>query len=106
MGKVAGTVKYDGKALPTGSIIFSMGTKGHGTGPIDASGHYALSMPMPPGSYKVAVRAEEVSSQPPPPGKMPEVKSLIPQKYGDINKSGLTATIKQGANELDFDLKP
>ena len=35
----------------------------------------------------------------------PEVKSLVPAKYGDPKTSGLTAEVKAGPNSFNFDLK-
>jgi hypothetical protein len=106
LGKVEGTVKFNGSPLPKGTINFMMGTKGSGTAPIDAAGHYAISTPLPPGDYKVSVRAMEAESKFDAQGKTIRGKSMIPEKYVDFSKSGLTAKVEKGKNKIDFDLKP
>jgi len=106
LGKAEGTVKFNGNPLPKGTINFRMGTKGSGTGAIDAAGHYAISTPLPPGDYQVSVRAMETESTFDAKGKSISGKSMIPEEYVDFSKSGLTAKVEKGKNKIDFDLKP
>jgi len=123
--KVSGTVTFDGKPLPsaTGVIMFRTSSGGTaGAGPIDADGHYTVS--LPPGTYQVAVSCTaaptmssmptggpgEPGSDPPAPGSplpgTPSLESVIPAKYSNPETSGLTATIDKAQSGLDFALTP
>lgn len=111
--KVTGTVKFDGKPLPQGTISF-VGTGEKTTnaaGEIDSSGHYTLSTQekgdgIPAGSYKV--RIESMASLP----KMTDTgvepgKSAIPERYNKVETSELTATVNSGKSQaIDFNLTP
>lgn len=112
--QVSGTVTYEGKPLTSGTITFV----GEGQSPVNAageissSGTYKLSTETPgdgaaPGSYKI--RIESWASPP----KMDETgvdpgKSAVPEKYGRIETSGLTATVKDSpaTQKFDFALAP
>lgn len=112
--KVTGTVQFDGKPLTQGTISFVAEGQGavNAAGDIDGTGKYTLSTHekgdgAPPGNYKV--RIESWASPP----KMDETgtdpgKAAIPEKYFDVNGSGLTATVKDGSEPqvIDFTLMP
>jgi hypothetical protein len=121
---VSGKVTYKGKPVTSGTVVILDGGSAPKAGTINPDGTYRVSG-VKYGSFKVAV------SSPPPPGSEaakkpvggrdadddkvpvtapaapPEViKSWfpIPDKYGDPNKSELTAEVKSG-QPLDIDLK-
>lgn len=108
---VVGSVTIDGGPLEDGTIIFYDGPQAAGVGTID-SGSYSMKQSasvngMAPGDYKVSVESWEIE-----PGSVTEEgeivgegKSRIPELYGDVGQSGLTATVNAGSNEIDFDLK-
>jgi len=115
MGRVSGTVKYQGKPLDSGTITFisTDGQRPNATGSIDAQGYYRLQTAEPGdgalvGEYKVAitdVNSESYNTElPGAPLKTPP-KSALPKKYQDANTSGLTAKVVSGGNTIPFDLQ-
>ncbi len=118
MAKVNGTVTYNGKALPQGNLIFeSPGQRPASArienGQIVEATTYKPDDGVPVGSHKIAVSATEAAAASivSDPGKasLPDAnymggKSLIPGRYNDPEKSGLTAEIKAGENRLELKL--
>ncbi|TWU24390.1 hypothetical protein Pla52o_23170 [Novipirellula galeiformis] len=107
---VTGKVTYKGQPLPSGSVIFIAS----GAGPtadanIGPDGEYSLgtyseSDGVPPGEYNVMVVAmtgeDSIDAE-----AATGSTSLIPSRYSDPSKSGLTASVKAGEdNEINFDL--
>lgn len=112
MGRVSGTVTYQGKPIPKGTVTFipTDGTRPSATGTIN-DGAYTLQTTEPGdgavvGGYKVAISdidpAVLNTAVPGMPVQAP--KSLIPKKYGDANTSGLTAEVQSGSQTRDFPL--
>jgi len=101
---VTGTVKYKGEPLKSGAITF-IPDKGRPSSGKIVNGEIVevttnqANDGLPPGHYKVHIQS--VSN---PDDMYAEHESLIPLRYGDPEKSGLTADIKSGPNELKFDL--
>jgi hypothetical protein len=121
---VSGTVTYNGKPVPKGSINFLPNDpNGRAAGGDIVEGTYSLTTQDPgdgaiPGQYKVTVTATDVDvskevSQAKQKGmiisqdQIAKAKrtNLIPSKYSIAETSGLTAQVKEGANPIDFDLK-
>lgn len=100
---VTGSVSYKGQPLARGTITFSP-EKGRPSGGDIENGKIANVTTFSPndgvavGKYRVAIAALDK------PGEM-TAKWLIPERYGDVAKSGLTAEIKNGENVLSFELK-
>jgi len=98
--KVTGKVTLNGTALDGAIIIFepaASGASSHGV--TDAEGHYELKSKQdepgaPVGNYivKIIKPEGEVAGQ-----------ELLPAKYNA--QSELTAEVKTGENQFDFDLK-
>lgn len=125
LGRVAGTVQYNGQPIASGTLIFEI------TGARPASGTivdgkivevttYDPQDGAPVGDARIAVFATAPGSAATPadPAANPgapiaigpnymggAAKSLIPNKYNDPATSGLTWNIKQGENVLDLELK-
>ncbi len=114
-GEVAGTVRYNGKPLPSGTIQF-LGQDGVPySGKIQPDGSFSVQVPV--GEAKVIVscvdeeRLTRFTTQmasnrgrvtaPPPADKK---FSLIPQRYADWNTSGLTVVVESGKTVQDFAL--
>lgn len=97
---VAGTVTFDGKPLPAGSISFGSSTDARGSTVPIRDGKYA-SDGVPLGSNTVTIDTSSVRFG--NPAKFVE----IPERYMDPTKSGLTVDVKPGTNEnVNFELKP
>jgi hypothetical protein len=128
---VKGKVTYQGKALTGGTVLFTSPGKGSQTAIIGEDGSYSIDK-IAAGPVKIAVETQSVqppitgftkggppkSMEPPkgvtPPGaanpvygsggkKRTAVK--IPENYADPDKSGLTYTVKTGAQDHPIDLK-
>jgi hypothetical protein len=108
---VQGKVRYQGKPLTTGTVIFVADTsKGNTTkheprGAIDDQGNYRVTTAgrpgAPPGWYKVAV----IAHKPPSPNAPYAVtESLLPKKYGDANTSGLAIEVRDKPADAAYDL--
>ena len=113
-GDVSGTVSYKGKPLVFGTVLFEGSDGSLRQGNIASDGSYFVSG-VAPGEAKVAVSSQNPKSsdfvplvresgKPRPP--KPEVKGWfpIPEKYDTPFKSGLTYTVKRGANKIDIKL--
>jgi hypothetical protein len=113
---VSGTVTFESAPVPTGSLLFvPEGGGPSAQGNLDAEGHYTLGTYTTNdgailGRFKVLITA---FTQPSGGPGLPEdaIKgdaapiSLIPEIYGDLEKSGLTATVVKGRNTIDFALE-
>jgi hypothetical protein len=114
-GEVRGTVRYNGKPLPSGTVQF-LGADGipH-AGTIQPDGTFAVQVPA--GEAKVVVSSVDEAGMirltraltagrgraaPPPPSSANY--SRIPLRYADWNASGLTVLVERGGTNHDFDL--
>ncbi len=103
---VAGTVNFRGQALPQGDISFHPNDgqrPAYGRiqdGKIVDVTTLDQGDGVPVGPCKVAVKAVQAAADMYTPSK-----SLIPERYADPNKSGLTADIQKGqTNQVQYDL--
>lgn len=99
---VSGKVTIDGEPLTSGSIRFKPSEGRVATGSIGSDGSYLLSTYEPgdgcvPGTYCVTVHAFEDLSD-------TTRRWLAPKNYAMPKSSGLTATIDQPTDSLDFEL--
>lgn len=115
---VTGVVRFNGEAVAGATVGFQADGNGRSaSGITDAQGRYQLSTfargdGAVPGSYQVIVLKYEVSDNAtggqeeyvPPQGPTPPPKHLLPEKYATAKTSGLTATVGNGPNTIDFDL--
>lgn len=100
---MTGSVVYNGKPLAQGTIIFEPTTGRPANGEIK-DGKILNVTTFDPGDGAV-IGTHRVAIQAAGSGDMyaPQ-KELIPQRYTSIDKSGLTAGIKAGENDLTFTL--
>lgn len=111
-----GTVKYKGSPLPAAMIIVA-GESSSATGNISENGRYKIDN-VPLGTVKLAVNTDAAkgqmigqrmaqSYQAEKGGKGQATLEIIevPKKYQDPNASGITTTIKEGANTFDIVLE-
>ncbi|MGH7170553.1 MAG: carboxypeptidase-like regulatory domain-containing protein [Gemmataceae bacterium] len=119
-GTVSGKVTYQDKPLPGGFITFIRDAGGSYFAKIDKDGIYRVPN-IPSGPTIICVRALEPPRHPEgmiPPSEIVKrgkdaLKSpatsgsyvLIPAKYGDAEKSGLTLDVKGGSQEYNIPLK-
>jgi hypothetical protein len=102
---VQGTVSYKGQPLADGTIAFHpqkgrIGTGKIKNGKITDVTSYEPNDGLPVGPYRVAVQSLTNAAD-----MYAEHKSLIPERYAEVDKSGLTAEIKDAKeNVLSFDL--
>jgi hypothetical protein len=110
---VSGTVQFDGKPVPDGTVRFIAVDQGNNnTNGAIRDGKYELTAeagPLP-GKYKVQIswpkktgKQVNTSENEDPEYAMPEVIEQIPDKYN--KKTTLEAVIQSGANTHNFDLK-
>jgi len=125
-GKVTGVVTLDGQPLPSGTVSFLQSeTKQSESAPIGEDGTYSMAK-APVGACKVTVSVPPSMAGPIDPtavpgvprdkAKDPSLPSMpdmgkqakvvpIPAHYSDPDKSGLTFTVKSGAQTFDIKLK-
>jgi len=111
MAPVSGRVTASGRPVVRGTILFvpvggDRDSTMAATGNIEADGTYALRSGRDTegaacGSYRVAIQGRSVSD----PEGMPPNRQ-IHARYNNAESSGLTAEVKPGTNEINFDLKP
>jgi uncharacterized lipoprotein len=109
-GKVSGTVRYQGKPLPKGSITFYDEANQAVTSPIDADGKYTIPK-VAVGKVKITVALPmfiPMAGDAEGAAKMrAEQRTLpnLPLRYADAEKSGLVREVKAGSQTMDFDLE-
>jgi hypothetical protein len=126
--QVRGQVTYKGKPLTAGSICFSRigqavggGLNRPASGELQSDGSYVMQTfgkddGVLPGEYAVTIAAVDTTrpastrgpdGKPLPPGVSGQSASLIPEKYGVPEMSGLKVTVPADASgplQCDFDL--
>lgn len=112
---VSGTVQYQGKTIPQGSITF-LDDKGGvvGGAPIkDGAYEIPAAAGLLAGKYKVSINYPDPKTMPPPPGPEDEelpgdstaqmrIKDFLPAKYNSDTE--LTVDIEDKTNVKDFNL--
>jgi hypothetical protein len=116
VGRVDGRITVAGEPLDHGTVVFQNVQTTIGIlAPIGEDGKYHVRTykhdGLSPGDYQVAIQPQEIATGTPsmiaPPNTQKKHKSVIPAKYQSTSTSGLTATVKLGANPpFDFDLTP
>jgi hypothetical protein len=96
--------------VTTGTVTFVPDRPGPAaTGAVGPDGTYVLSTDGRAGAvlgrHTVMVVSLEDSA-----GRLPEERKplpglLVPEKYGNNRRSGLSAEVQEGENAIDFDLK-
>lgn len=109
LAPVRGKITYKKRAVTTGDILFVPDAGGPtATGKIGSDGSYNLVTDgrrgAALGSYKVMIVSMEDMAGKLPEERNPLPKLLLPEKYADLLKSGQTAQVKQGENEINFPL--
>ncbi len=116
-GRVSGTVTKDGQPVRSGVITFvSKDGKGTALAPIKKDGTYsAASVPvgdtsvilvnaMEEPGFSGPVNASEAAKPSGKPAAPPKVPTVIPDKFGKPETSGLILTVHSGDNRFDIDV--
>lgn len=103
MGTITGKITVGGKPLIEGRVNF-VSDKGVGAGGnVTPDGSYSLEGPLPVGVYTAFITFDI------PPSRLgtdaEKVMKTVPEKYLGQATSGLTAEVKEGTSEYNFDLK-
>jgi hypothetical protein len=107
---LSGTVTLDGNPIGPGFLVFApvSGDTNPANGAIQTDGRYELKTAntagLHPGKYKVSVTVLDQPDVPPGERSFVVAKSRIPEKYNDINTSGLEFDVESGSNTLDIPL--
>jgi hypothetical protein len=107
---VSGTITLDGKAIGPGFLVFAplAGGTNPANGAIQPDGSYELKTAntagLRPGKYKVSVTVLDQPDVPPGERSYVVAKSRIPEKYNDVNTSGLEFDVASGSNTIDIRL--
>ena len=105
---VQGTITYNGKPVPQGSIMFQPVDGPAATANIN-NGSYSLKTYRDGdgavlGKHKVTIVSLEDQSGRLPEDRNPLPPPIVPLKYSFPDKSGLTAEVKDERNTIDFTL--
>jgi hypothetical protein len=107
---VSGTVTLDGKAIGPGFLVFApvAGDTNPANGAIQTDGSYELKTAntagLRAGMYKVSVTVLDQPDVPPGERSYVVAKSRIPEKYSNIDSSGLEFDVESGSNTIDIPL--
>jgi hypothetical protein len=116
-GSVSGKVLFNGRPLPSGSVLFVRAGGGQSTALIRPDGTYRID-DAPLGTVKVAIASHahapaglERPAHPAPgnhsrPVRPAERTPIIPPHYNDPERSGLTFSVQEGEQTFDIILKP
>ncbi len=126
-GDVSGKVVYQKKPVVSGSVVIVGSDNKPRTGEIKPDGTYTV-LAVPVGEAKIAVISPDPNPDLPPPQEVKGKKKPLrpegtpveaekkkkdvadkwfplPEKYADVDRSGLTVTIQEGPNDFPVTLK-
>lgn len=111
-GTVKGKVTYEGNPVTEGTVSFMSQSGASGTGQLGAGGVFTIQSAeggLPVGTYAVGIRAplvEDKGDGTSPPQMVLKKMDNLPEKYAIPETSGLTAEVKEGANDFTFQMTP
>jgi hypothetical protein len=110
LGSVEGVVTYKGAPLEKAGVLFKPEKGPMAFGTTDDQGHFRLSTANKDGAlvgeHRVSISKTQQLSPQVAGERFPryQTKFLIPEKYGSPETSELSATVKRGRNQLEFNL--
>lgn len=109
VGRVSGKVTFEGKPVKQGRVSFQNPQTGVAEEAVlDKDGNFSVRSALPVGEYKVIVFPLIVHEKAEARGPVVGVERPapdIPEKYRTIGSTDLKATVKEGDNDLAFDMK-
>lgn len=109
VGEVTGRVTFEDKPVTEGTVSFMNPDVGTGDeARLSADGVYTLKKPLAVGNYKVTVLPLIVRLPATAKGPDVEVEKAapdIPERYRRDGSTTLTAAVKEGKNEINFNMK-
>jgi hypothetical protein len=110
-GEVRGKVTFQETPVTEGTVTFLNPNEGGAAeGEIKADGTYKLIGRLPVGEYVVVISPlmQIVDTDPgkSPPAPVEKPAANIPKQYRQQGTTPLRASVKEGKNELNFDMKP
>lgn len=126
LAPVRGTISVDGMPLKDGHVMFYPKKGRPAAAKIKPDGTYVLKTYNPGdgaivGDYRVTVTAHQIENAPPAPASFAEevaqehvgipqrrvkVTQLVPDSYGDVTTTPLTAQVEDRENQIDFEITP
>lgn len=105
MAKLKGTVKYAGKEVPEGKVVFQH-TSGEMTGTdLGAGGAYELDVPVGKNKVMVTSLLSNQGEATQGSGRQMEIfTNRVPDKYSNFDSSGLEVDVKEGGSTFDINL--
>jgi hypothetical protein len=105
-GDLVGSVRYNGRSVTAGTVVFVGEDQVPMKVNIDPEGRYRATA-LPVGKYRVAVETSAFKHLTPPPAKLktsaPQpVYVEIPKKFGSVETSGLIQEVKPGEKTWDI----
>jgi hypothetical protein len=112
LASVEGVVTLDGTPVSDAGLVFMPADPSRGppaSGATDAEGKFTLMTANQAGAiigeHRVAISKTEATAIPQQRGlPLYRIKDFVPAKYGNVDTSGLTATVKDDDNSLRFEL--
>jgi hypothetical protein len=107
---VKGVVTLDGKPITPGLVTFAPEDPSAvpAVSDLDPNGSFELTTNkkpgLAPGNYRVAIQAFRPPDIPEGQRTMTPSEPLVPEKYFDVNTSGLEFTVEPGANVHNIEL--
>lgn len=110
LAPVEGVVTYKGAPLELAGVLFQPEKGPIAFGTTDAQGHFTLSTANRAGAligeHRVSISKTQQLAPQIPGERFPryETKYLVPQKYCSPQTSEISATVKRGKNQVEFNL--
>lgn len=104
LGTVTGSVALKGKPLTDCRVNFISEQGGTSAGgDLQTDGSFSLDGPIPAGNYSIFITMPEIFT--PAQAQSKTGLSSVPSKYHSQSGTDLKADVKEGENDLHFDLK-
>lgn len=106
----SGVVTLDGKPVTPGLVTFAPEDQAAApsVSDLDANGGFTLTTNkkpgLAPGTYRVSIQAFRPPNVPPGERSFEPSEPLVPEKYLQVDTSGLEYSVQSGSNEINVEL--